>query len=138
MKALSVKNPWAELIACGRKTIELRTWQTSYRGPIVIVSSASPSTDFEAKAWLRMNVGRLQSPRFSRAVALVELVGIRPAQRSDAYDACCRPGPRDFAWELRLLKSLEVDIHVIGKQSLYTPPLALIEAVRVACKHSMA
>jgi len=32
--ALSVQQPWAELIVSGRKTIEIRTWDTSYRGMI--------------------------------------------------------------------------------------------------------
>lgn len=36
MKALSIRQPWAELILQGRKTIELRTWNTNYRGRIVI------------------------------------------------------------------------------------------------------
>ncbi len=36
MKALSIRQPWAELILQGRKTIELRTWNTSYRGQVVI------------------------------------------------------------------------------------------------------
>lgn len=39
MKALNVKQPWAWLIASGKKTIETRTWSTKYRGPILIVSS---------------------------------------------------------------------------------------------------
>lgn len=36
MKALSIKDPWASLIVAGKKTIELRTWRTNYRGPILI------------------------------------------------------------------------------------------------------
>lgn len=36
MKCLSVKEPWAELIASGVKWIENRTWKTSYRGPLAI------------------------------------------------------------------------------------------------------
>ena len=36
MKALSVRNPWAWLIVQGLKDIENRTWQTSYRGPVLI------------------------------------------------------------------------------------------------------
>ncbi len=43
---LSVKEPWAELIASQRKTIELRTWFTSYRGELYI--HASRNTDIEA------------------------------------------------------------------------------------------
>lgn len=31
VKALSVKEPWASLIASGQKTIETRRWRTSYR-----------------------------------------------------------------------------------------------------------
>lgn len=36
MKALSLWQPWATLIACGSKTIETRSWSTNYRGPIAI------------------------------------------------------------------------------------------------------
>lgn len=40
MKALSIKNPWAMLIAHGIKDIENRTWRTTYRGRIYVHSSA--------------------------------------------------------------------------------------------------
>ena len=36
MKALSIRQPWAELILQGRKTIELRTWTTNYRGRLAV------------------------------------------------------------------------------------------------------
>lgn len=36
MKALSLWQPWATLIAIGAKRIETRHWSTSYRGPIAI------------------------------------------------------------------------------------------------------
>jgi hypothetical protein len=36
VKALSVRQPWAELIIAGRKTYEIRTWRTSLRGRIWI------------------------------------------------------------------------------------------------------
>jgi len=36
MKALNVDQPWAELIMCGRKTIELRSRRTSHRGLLAI------------------------------------------------------------------------------------------------------
>ena len=34
--AISIRQPWAELILSGRKTIELRRWSTEYRGPLWI------------------------------------------------------------------------------------------------------
>ena len=36
MKALSIKQPWASLIAHGIKDIENRTWKTNFRGRIYI------------------------------------------------------------------------------------------------------
>jgi hypothetical protein len=36
MNALSVRQPWAWAIVAGRKPIENRTWQTDYRGPLLI------------------------------------------------------------------------------------------------------
>lgn len=40
MKALSIKQPWASLIANGIKDIENRTWKTKFRGRIYIHASA--------------------------------------------------------------------------------------------------
>lgn len=42
MKALSIKQPWASLIASGIKDIENRTWKTKYRGRIYIHASQKP------------------------------------------------------------------------------------------------
>ena len=35
MKALTLHQPWASLMAWGVKTIETRGWATAYRGPLV-------------------------------------------------------------------------------------------------------
>ena len=44
MKALSIKQPWTELILEGKKTIEIRSWKTKYRGYFLIHSSKRPDT----------------------------------------------------------------------------------------------
>lgn len=36
MKALTLTQPWASLVASGAKKIETRGWATSYRGPLAI------------------------------------------------------------------------------------------------------
>lgn len=36
MKALSLWQPWASLVAGGAKLLETRSWQTLYRGPLAI------------------------------------------------------------------------------------------------------
>lgn len=49
MKALTVYQPWATLIAIRAKTIETRTRSTSYRGPIAIHAAAR-----RPEAWLQV------------------------------------------------------------------------------------
>ncbi|GLC88685.1 ASCH domain-containing protein [Lysinibacillus piscis] len=46
MKAITIKQPWATLIALGEKKFETRSWQTKYRGQIAI--HAGKSVDKEA------------------------------------------------------------------------------------------
>ena len=45
MKALSLKQPYAELILQGRKKIELRKWNTKFRGEFLIHASKIPDND---------------------------------------------------------------------------------------------
>jgi predicted transcriptional regulator len=45
MKVLSLKQPFAELILQGKKTIELRKWNTNFRGEFLIHSSKIPNAD---------------------------------------------------------------------------------------------
>lgn len=48
MKALTIRQPWASLIAHGVKTIETRSWSTEYRGPLAIHAGRArpPVIDF--------------------------------------------------------------------------------------------
>jgi hypothetical protein len=47
--ALSLKQPWAALLAHGRKTIEVRRWPTARRGRILIHAARIP--DERPQAW---------------------------------------------------------------------------------------
>lgn len=42
MKAITIKQPWASLIATGLKDIENRSWKTNHRGRVLIHAAASP------------------------------------------------------------------------------------------------
>jgi len=41
MKALTICQPYAELIMCGEKLVENRVWKTDYRGPLLIHAGKS-------------------------------------------------------------------------------------------------
>lgn len=42
MKVLSLKQPFAELVVSGKKTIELRNWNTKFRGKFLVHASKNP------------------------------------------------------------------------------------------------
>ena len=44
MKTLSLKQPFAELVVSGKKTIELRKWNTKFRGKFLIHASKIPDS----------------------------------------------------------------------------------------------
>ncbi len=46
--ALSLKQPWAALLVHGLKTIEVRRWRTSHRGPVLIHAARVPDERPEA------------------------------------------------------------------------------------------
>jgi hypothetical protein len=52
-KCLSLKQPYAELLATGRKTIELRTWSTKFRGEFLV--HASKKIDVKACERLKID-----------------------------------------------------------------------------------
>lgn len=103
MLALSVKQPWAELIARGKKKKEFRTWSRSCFGELLIVASKSVSAEDIAGEGL--DVAALV---FGRAVCVV-----------DFYKVTGDDG--DYAWHLRNPRRVE-PVEVRGSASLYHVP----------------
>lgn len=88
MKALTICQPYAELIACGDKRVENREWFTSYRGPLLIHAGKSRSwLDGETDEELAEAFGR--KVEFGAIVARSVLVGCFHIDRIQAgeYDA---------------------------------------------------
>ncbi|NLE60710.1 MAG: ASCH domain-containing protein, partial [Planctomycetes bacterium] len=71
MKALSLWEPWASLMRCGAKTIETRSWYTSYRGPLLICG---------AKRWSDEQDAILRMPEIQRGL-LKRLAAYTPLRR---------------------------------------------------------
>ena len=79
MRVLSIKQPWADLIASGEKSIEVRSWTTPYRGPVLIAAGARPSDDERARVY------PVPAPdRLGILVCVVDLVDVRLARRADS------------------------------------------------------
>ena len=115
MKALCIRQPWAGWIAEGRKTIETRTWRTTYRGPLLIVASKTVDLYAAAKADLK---GRYFDLR-GQAIAIGQLVSCRPMIPSDESLAMCPCYPGRIAWRLKDVRPLREPFPVAGRLGLF-------------------
>ena len=102
VKAVSIRQPWAELIIRGCKTLELRSWPINYRGPLLI--HAGKTIDRVAAQVLNFDVN---------ACVIGALIGVATVsdcrrfteqdadilRRHGAYFGPWVPGL--YAWELR-------------------------------------
>lgn len=97
MRLLTVKAPWGHLIASGRKTIEARSWSTTYRGPVAILQGVGVNP-------IALRAHGLSLDRVTRGavVAVRDLVDVRPILPSDSAAAGFAVAEDDegFAWVL--------------------------------------
>lgn len=100
--ALGIRQPWAELILRGIKTLEIRTVPTTVRGTIYIYASKNLS-DLPA-AEIAVAEHRLELPQLptNKIVGTVQIIGCRPCTPADAHASLV---PWDVlegnqAWEL--------------------------------------
>lgn len=143
MKCLSVRQPWASIIASGYKRYEFRTWATAYRGPLLICASAGftkeERTDalglFQAPAlFQKMKEVWIHPPHRSPvsvrtlplglAVCVVDLVACIPARKIPKQERERCPEIYDgrdegFAWELANPKPLQREVFVKGQLGLW-------------------
>lgn len=140
VRALTVRQPFAGLIAYGNKTLEIRSRRTNHRGQLLICAGVCedegqmidpdvPGRVVSCDRYLR-DV-RAYSPAIDLfpvgvAVALVELVDCRPMTPDDAVAACVEFKPGLFAWELQNPLLIE-PFTVTGNVGLFRVKQSLIE-----------
>ena len=122
MKVITLKQPWATLVAEGLKKYEFRSWKFNYRGEILI--HAGKGVDKEAmKKFEHLN---LNYPR-SRIIAKVKILDCVKLDKEineniirenelvygHKYD---RTG---YAWKLEVVEKIEDDKEISGKQGIW-------------------
>lgn len=112
IKALSIKQPWASFIATGKKTIETRTWFTTYRGPLLIVSSKQIDKNYPGHNFLSLGL------RFGQALAIVDLIDCRFMREKDAGAAMAPYHADLYSWEFANVRQIK-PFSVKGRRGLY-------------------
>ena len=121
MKALSVKQPWAGLIAAGYKTIETRTWETKFRGDLLIVSSKKPAISMGREQYK----DPLCYPR-GETICIVNVVDCVPMVGKHEEAAMCDVYDGAWAWMLEDIRMVK-QIPVSGQLSIFDVPYLTLE-----------
>lgn len=128
IRALVVRAPWAQLIASGRKRFEIRSRQTTHRGPLVIVAGLKIGdgcgdaimtgllTEPELQA-------ALEGPR-GIALCVVDVVDCKrvtdfPSIRDVRAGACVAVKAQHWAWVLENPRAVPGSPPVRGQQGLF-------------------
>lgn len=131
-RALTLWQPWAGLVAAGHKTIETRSWSTSYRGLLVIAAAKRRPRRVDVQPTDGPSAGDL-ADLFGAALAVCELVDVRPLRPEDAGPGSASRLPVElvegrFAWVLERIRLIP-PVPIVGRQGLYRPDRACHDAV---------
>ncbi|GIZ08354.1 ASCH domain-containing protein [Flavobacterium sp. UMI-01] len=139
MKALSIKQPWASLIAHGIKDIENRTWKTHFRGRIYIHASASGMTvcfDGEQREVLKQLEKPIDITPLSAIIGEVEIIDCvinHPSIWAEKTDFSQEDPTTIWNWVLSNPVLYEKPIlNVKGKLSFWEPDIDIVECI--GCK----
>lgn len=152
MKAISLWQPWASLIATGAKRYETRSWATKFRGPLLICAAKKGLTENALRDMLQRTEFRealasaigyqpktvwppLQPKHlpFGKAVAIVDLVDcIRTEELTEEQIGADKPfgdfSPGRFAWKLENVRAFKEPFQVSGAQCLFEVDDKIIQA----------
>ncbi|UXX95798.1 ASCH domain-containing protein [Streptomyces sp. AD2-2] len=129
-RALTVRQPWAALIAAGLKPVENRSWAlpASFAGPLLIHAGTKDDADGWAVPGVREaleGIGR--SLAYGAIVAVVQRVTCHRAA-SCCADRWGEPGA--WHWVLEDVRRLSSPIPATGRLSLWRPePEAVVAAL---------
>ena len=123
MKVLTIKQPWATLIMQGDKRFEFRSWQTKYRGDLLI--HAGKGIDKEAMKRLAKYIPKdMPSAKILGKVTLVDCI-----KCDDDFKGKCLKENKDvyakstfiekFAWQLENVEVFDKPLEAKGKLSLW-------------------
>ena len=122
MKALTIKQPWANLIIKGLKKYEFRSWRTKYRGPLLI--HAGKGTDNPSVVRLKEYLpNNLPTGEIIGQVNVVDCIEVTKEfkeklllENKDIYKGS---EIGSYAWKLDNVVIFDKQIAINGKLSLW-------------------
>lgn len=137
MKALSLWQPWATLMALGLKKIETRSWGTKYRGPLAIHAARRIEFFVHLRIQAALEEAGLHSADLPRGgiigtVDIVDCKEITIANRPDYPEwAFGDYTPGRFMWITENAKPFKKIIPIAGFQRIFNVNDELLRVCRV-------
>ena len=132
MKAISLFQPWATLVAIGAKTFETRSWETRYRGELAIHATKAMPRDARELCYQQPFFDVLHNAGYDPfnlprgcIVAITDLLRVEPMylyepEELDEYNRAFGDWSLGrFAWKLVSIKRLEHPIPAKGSLGLW-------------------
>ncbi len=121
MKVITLKQPWATLVAEGIKKYEFRSWKTNYRGKLLI--HAGIGVDKEAMQKVKHLGLKFPSRKIIACVDLIDCLLLDEQlnnkiinEKNIAYGNKVRTG---YAWKIDNVIKIDSDSNVNGKLGLW-------------------
>lgn len=118
MKALSVQNPYANLIVKGLKKLEIRSRSTNYRGEILICVSKKNVSWRKINPMLKSDYNESLYLNNGSAIGIVTIANCRPMTKEDESEAWCEYKEGLYAYELENPRAIK-PFDVSGKLGFY-------------------
>ncbi|MEO2092303.1 MAG: ASCH domain-containing protein [Gemmataceae bacterium] len=96
--ALSVKQPWAALLVAGIKAVEVRTWDTRRRGPVLIHAARNPDPRPDGWAHVTTPAVRRLAETTGGIIGVAELVDCVTYPTPSAFAAAAPRHLNPPAW----------------------------------------
>lgn len=116
LRCLAVRQPAAWAIVTGAKDIENRTWTTDYRGPVVILASATKN---EVNRLAKEHDLRPRDFAYGALIGVADLVDVRPlSEELEANPWAWGP----HCWVFQNARAFREPIPLKGKLNLFVLP----------------
>jgi hypothetical protein len=110
VRAITIRQPWAELIVRGEKDVENRSWRTRHRGPLLIHAGGRAYRELFGAH------GVPDDAQLSAIIGVVEVVDCRLERSSEWHE------PGSWGWYLTGARRFEKPIPMKGRRGLFEVP----------------
>lgn len=130
MRAITLHQPWATLVAIGAKEYETRSWSTNHRGPLAIHAAKTEDhldlaneNPYMREALREYGYRSIMQLPLGKVLAVVELGDCFPVEEMRVLEEVEKAfgdfSAGRFAWELRVTWRYPSPIPARGRQGLW-------------------